>query len=225
MPVYNTQKDKLRIREYGRNTQNLIHKAKEIQDREERKAYIEKIVDMIITMYPNSKNVDDYRIIIWSHVFQIADYDLDIDKPDDFPDPRNKRKADVLPYPQKSRRMRHYGKTIQKMIDKAIEMKDEEKRNEFLEVIVSFMKMSYIQWNRDNVSDEVIAEEFVKISKGALEIPQGLNFDLLESSHSRISSNARTNNNNKNRSNRKNIKSKHQRNRNFSKNKNRKKTI
>lgn len=220
MNIYNTQKEKLKIREYGRNAQNMINHAKTIADKEQRTAYIEKIVQLIVSMYPNSKNMEDYKLKVWSHVLQIADFDLDIDTPNDLPDPRDKRRPDILSYPKKSKRMRHYGKNIKLMIDKAKTMEDPEKQKEFLEVIASFMKMSYSVWNRENVSDEVIAEEFLKISEGELALPDDLNYDRLNLPLRRKSNNNKKNNRGSKSSNRKNTKPKNQRNRNFSKNRN-----
>ena len=179
MADYNTQKDGLFIREYGRNTQNLINQAKKIEDREERQAYIEKIVRLIMSMHPHTRNVDDYRLKVWSHVLKMADYDLDIDIPDNLPDARTKRKPDHVAYPKKTRRLRHYGRNVIIMIEKAKGMEDKEKQEAYIAVIAAYMKMSYKTWNRENVNDEVIFEEFAKLAKGELEVPPGTNIDSL----------------------------------------------
>ena len=96
MKVYNTQKDHLIIREYGRNTQNLINHAKTIEDPEKRQLYVEKVVKLIISMYPHTRNVEDYRLKVWSHVLKMADFELDVDLPDNLPDSRLKRKPDPI---------------------------------------------------------------------------------------------------------------------------------
>ena len=179
MAVYNTQKDGLFIREYGRNTQNLINQAKKIEDREERQAYIEKIVRLIMSMHPHTRNVDDYRLKVWSHVLKMADYDLDVDIPNNLPDARKKRKPDKVAYPKKTKRLRHYGRNVIIMIEKAKGMEDKEKQEAYITVIAAYMKMSYKTWNRENVNDEVIFQEFAKLAKGELEVPPGTNIDSL----------------------------------------------
>lgn len=181
MADYNTQKDHLVIREYGRNTQNLINHAKTIEDREQRQAYVEKIVDMILTMHPNTKNIDDYRIKVWSHVMQMADYKIDVKTPDNLPDSRLKRKPDKVNYPQNINEWRYYGRNVKTMINKALKMEDMEKKEAFMAVIGAYMKMSYKSWNRDNVNDEVIFEEFAKMTKGEMRIPRGTDIDFLVS--------------------------------------------
>lgn len=179
MADYNTQKEGLLIREYGRNTQNLINQAKEVEDKEERQAYIEKIVRLIMSMHPHTRNVDDYRLKVWSHVLKMADYDLDVEIPDNLPDARTKRKPDKMIYPQNTKRLRHYGRNVRIMIDKAKGMEDKEKQEAYITIIAAYMKMSYKTWNRESVTDDVIFKEFAKLAKGELEVPEGANIDSL----------------------------------------------
>jgi hypothetical protein len=179
MADYNTQKDQLLIREYGRNTQNLINHAKTIEDKAERQAYVEEIVRLIMTMHPHTRNVDDYELKIWSHVLKMADYDLDVDEPANLPDARARRKPDKVSYPVNTRRLRHYGANVRTMIEKAKQMEDKEQQEAYIAVIGAYMKMSYKAWNRESVQDEVIYEEFAKLSRGELKIPEGTNLDSL----------------------------------------------
>lgn len=179
MAEYNTQKDHLLIREYGRNTQNLINHAKTIEDKEKRQAYIEEIVRLIMSMHPHTRNVDDYELKVWSHVLKMANYDLDVEEPDNLPDARTRRKPDKVNYPISTRRLRHYGANVRTMIEKAKKMEDKEKQEAYIAVIGAYMKMSYKSWNRESVQDEVIYEEFAKLSRGELKIPEGTNLDSL----------------------------------------------
>ncbi|BDS15168.1 DUF4290 domain-containing protein [Aureispira anguillae] len=179
MADYNTQKEHLIIREYGRNTQNLINHAKTIEDQEERQIYIEKIVRLIMSMHPHTRNVDDYRLKVWSHVLKMADYELEVDLPENLPDARKKRKPDQVSYPKNTKRLRHYGRNVRIMIEKAKKMEDKEQQDAYVAIIGAYMKMSYKAWNRENVNDEVIFEEFAKISRGELVIPEGTNIDSL----------------------------------------------
>jgi|GEM_PF-180123 len=179
MASYNTQKEHLIIREYGRNTQNLINHAKTIEDRAERQKYVERIVHMIMSMHPHTRNLDDYRLKVWSHVLQMADYDLDVDIPDNLPDARARKKPDKVHYPKKIRKLRHYGKNVKTMIDKAKVMENQEHKDAYIGIIGAYMKMSYRTWNRENVNDEVIFQEFKRIAQDELEIPEGMNIDSL----------------------------------------------
>lgn len=217
MEEYNTQRSPLIIKEYGRNTQSLIEHAITIEDKEERQAFVETIVKLIMDMYPHTRNIDDYRLKVWSHILQMSDYQLEVDYPDNIPNTKERKKPEKVPYPANTNRYRHYGQNVRELIRKALEMKDEEKRAEFIKVIAAYMKLSFKTWNRDNVTDDLIREEFSRLTGGELEIEEGVDLNYLitpskrnnnkssdrrysnKSSNDRYSSNKRSNNNNRNR--------------------------
>jgi len=178
MSDYNTQRDKLIIREYGRNTQNLITHAKTIEDKDERQAFVEEIVRLIMSMHP-VRNMEDYRLKVWSHVLQMADYELNVDIPDNIPSTKVRKVPDRMEYPAKHRRFRHYGHNVRTMIERAKNMEDEDKKEAFIRVIASYMKMAYKEWNRNNVNDEIIHKEFEELAKGDVEIPDDANLNKL----------------------------------------------
>lgn len=192
--IYNTDKTPIIVREFGRNMQKMIIYAKALEKKEDRQEAIERIVELVLDMYPTTnRNIDDYRIKIWSHVMQICDYDLDIDVPEYVPKKPKAIKPDLIPYPSNKIRFRHYGRGIQNLINKAVEMEDEEKQAAFIQVIASFMKMSYKLWNRGNASDDVIQKEMIKMSKGQLKVPEDMNIDyLLQPSQKRSGGNKKT---------------------------------
>lgn len=177
---YNTSRPDIIIPEYGRNIQLLIEHAKVVEDREERQLFVETIVELIQQLYPQSRNIDDYVAKLWSHIFRIADYDLDVTPPCEILSKEDVyKRPDPLPYPGNKIKYRHYGKNIQEMIQKAAEMEDEEIKEDYVQVIGSYMKMSYNTWNQSNVSDEMIRKNLAEISNGELELEENTNIDGL----------------------------------------------
>ena len=177
---YNTSRPDIIIPEYGRNIQLLIEHAKVVEDREERQLFVETIVELIQQLYPQSRNIDDYVAKLWSHIFRIADYDLDVTPPCEILSKEDVyKRPDPLPYPGNKIKYRHYGKNIQEMIQKAAEMEDEEMKEDYVQVIGSYMKMSYNTWNQSNVSDEMIRKNLAEISNGELELEENTNIDGL----------------------------------------------
>lgn len=210
---YNSSRAELIISEHGRHVQKLIKHARTIADKEERQAFIEEVIDLMHQMNPQNKNVQEYRLRLWRHMFRIADYDIDVTPPEGVSSTEQgveEQKVD-LPYPQKEFRFRHYGNTIQLMVAKAIAMEDEEKRQEFTEVIAAYMKLAYRTWNREHyVNDEIIKNDLVKISKGKLELPEDFKIGNIggpltkapintKPSKGRSGGKGRSNNNGKNR--------------------------
>jgi hypothetical protein len=180
MQEYHTAKEPIIVREFGRNFQKMILFAKALPDRERRQAAIDKIVEMILEMYPvNNRNVDDYKLKIWSHILQICDYELDVETPDNIPPKKEAKKPEQVPYPSGGIRYKHYGKGIQRLLEKASQIEDPEVKEELIKVTGAFMKMCYKNWNRDNASDDVVAQEMKILSGGEIHLDEATNINFL----------------------------------------------
>lgn len=172
---YNSKRELLEIPEYGRHVQKLIAHAKTIEDREYRQAFVERIINLMHQMNPQNKNVIEYRENLWRHVFRIANYELDVTPPSGIiPQPKGPDdRPEIMPYPQSEFRFRHYGKNVQAMIKKAILMENGPIKDGFINSIGNYMKLAYRTWNREHyVNDEIIKQDLVAMSKGALSIPE-----------------------------------------------------
>lgn len=198
---YNSNREHLVIPEYGRNVQKMINYAKKLENKAERQAYIEKIIDMMQMMHPQSRSIEDYRERLWKHVYRIADYDLDVDYPyDDGPpsEEEKRKKPDQVPYPVTEARYRHYGHNVQVLIKKAMEMPDGTKQDGFVSTIGSYMKLAYRTWNKEHyVSDDVIKSDLKGLSKGKLTMDEDESIENLTKGGGGSSNN---NNNNRRRS-------------------------
>lgn len=179
---YNSQSEKLIIPEYGRHVQNLIGHVKTIEDKEERQAFAESVVNLMHQMNPQNKNVQEYRMRLWKHFFVIAGFELDVTPPngivlDEIKEPA---KPDKVEYPLEERRFRHYGKNVKTLIAKAIAMEDGPIKDGFVETIASFMKMAYKNWNREHyVSDEIVLADLATMSEGQLSVAENTSLDGL----------------------------------------------
>lgn len=175
---YNTSKTKLIIPEYGRNIQTLVNHAKTIEDKEYRQAFVEEIVKLVQNMHPQARNVDDYVAKLWSHIYKISGYDLDVDFPENVNlEPIESKRPKMIPYPDGNVKFRHYGRNVQEMIKKAANMEDEEKRDEFLQIIAAYMKMAYKSWNQPVVSDESIIRDLKELVGNQIDIDDDLSLD------------------------------------------------
>ena len=171
------------IPEYGRNVQTLIRHAREIEDVEERQAFVEKVVHLMMQMHPQNRNLDDYRTKMWKHVFRIADYDLPGVLPPNgiVPTPEDvRKKPDRIGYPHKDTRYRHYGFNVQSLVNKALSMEDGPIKEGFVQVIGSYMKLAYRTWNKEHyVSDDVIITDLDSLSEGKLKMVEDVSLDGL----------------------------------------------
>jgi hypothetical protein len=166
---YNSQRPELIISEYGRNIQKMIDHAIQLEQREERTKAAHAIVNAMVILNPQIKEYNDYKLKLWDHLFIMSDYKLDCDAPYPMPSPEKRAlKPEKVPYPTYNIKFRHYGTIIIKMIEEACNMADGPTKDQVTLMIANFMKQSYVNYNRDNVNDEVIVEHLKKISNGKL---------------------------------------------------------
>lgn len=213
--TYNSQRDLLTMPEYGRNVQNLIDHAKTIEDDKERQEVMERIVELMLQMNPQSKNLMEYKEKLWRHAFRIADYDINVNTPSGaVPSPEEiHHNADRLEYPVELRQFRHYGKNVKTMIKKAISMEDQEKKDAYTLVIANYMKLAYQTWSTDHfINDKMVREDLATISEGQLSLSEDQSLNVITVSAPKPKKNYKSNNkgsrNNKGKS---NYRSKHRR--------------
>ncbi|HZJ79457.1 MAG TPA: DUF4290 domain-containing protein [Dysgonamonadaceae bacterium] len=167
---YNTQLKKLILPEYGRNIQNMVEYCVKLEDKEQRTQCAYSIIDIMGNMFPHLRNVDDFRHILWDHLAIMADFQLDIEYPYEII-----KKEELIAHPHKieysrpTMKYRHYGKTLERMIAHAAEMPEGEEKEQLLRLLISQMKKSYTQWNRE-VDDAAILEDLDELSNGKIKL-------------------------------------------------------
>lgn len=168
--IYNTQKKKLALPEYGRNIQNMVDHCVAVENRDERKKCAYAVVDIMGQMFPHLRDVNDFKHILWDHLAIMSDFKLDIDYPyevitkeDLFSAPGH------LDYSRPTMKYRHYGKILERMIKIAAYMEDGDKKDHLQKLLVTQMKKSYTQWNKD-VEDEKIFHDLYEISEGKIKL-------------------------------------------------------
>ncbi len=170
MMEYNTTRNQLVIREYGRHIQRMVEHLLTIEDPERRQRNAQVVIELMGVLNPHLKNVEDFRHKLWDHLFLISDFKLDVESPYPIPTREKlKAKPEPLPYPKRYPRLLHLGKNLELVIDKALEEKNEEKRQGFANAIAYYMKLAYTNWHKDTVHDDNIQSELTSITKGQLE--------------------------------------------------------
>jgi hypothetical protein len=167
---YNTTRNHLTIREYGRHIQKMAEYVLTIEDREKRQKNANALVELMGFLNPQLKTVEDFRHKLWDHLFLITDFKLDVESPYPIPTRETLRPTpDPLPYPKRYPKYNHLGKNIEIVIDKALSEEDAEKRQGFANSIAYYMKLTYSNWHKELVHDDNIQTELSSITKGELE--------------------------------------------------------
>lgn len=167
---YNTTRNHLIIREYGRHIQKMVEYLLTLEDREKRQKNAYALIELMGFLNPHLKNVEDFRHKLWDHLFLISDFKLDVESPYPIPTSETlKAKPPILPYPKRYPKYNHLGKNIEIVIDKALQEEDGEKRQGFANAIAYYMKLTYSNWHKELVHDDNIQTELAAITKGELE--------------------------------------------------------
>lgn len=178
---YNTTRSDLILAEYGRNVQNMVKYIIDLPTKEERNKYAQAVIDLMGFLNPHLRDVADFKHKLWDHLHIISDYKIDVDSPYPKPTPEAALiKPKHIGYPQQKITYKHYGKTVEKLIAKTMEEENPERKSAMVQGIANFMKMAYVQWNKDNVADEVILKNLRELSGGNLELEENVNLQKVE---------------------------------------------
>ncbi len=181
---YNTKRNNLIIREYGRNIQKLVEDCVAIEDRKKRTrtAYaIVRIMSDVINSKENSNEAErsneDFWNKLWDHLFIMSGYRLDVDAPFPKPMPDTSEREFVKPsYNNKNKlRFRTYGINMQNLIRKVSEY-PEEVRQQFAPSLANHLKMMYLTYNRNSVNDLLIRHQLAELSDDRITLPDDFAF-------------------------------------------------
>ncbi|WP_020529262.1 DUF4290 domain-containing protein [Flexithrix dorotheae] len=162
---YNSTKEPLILMEYGRNVQKLVKYISSLEDKEERSKLAHTLINLMKQLNPSVKENNDNYQRIWDHLFIMSDFELDIDAPYPMPDKEILiSKPKKMEYKTTELRFKHYGRNIELLIAKAIEIEDVEEQERAILHLGKLMKSFYSSWNKENISDDVIVHHLYELS-------------------------------------------------------------
>ena len=171
--LYNTERVKLYIPEYGRNVQKMVDYLKTIEDREKRNAQARAIIKVMEILNPSVHLQDDYEHKLWDHLFIISGFDLDVDAPYPMPAPESlNERPEIVPIMNKPIKATHYGRNIESIIDLISEKEDGETKTAMIRSLAIYMRQQYLIWNKDTVADETKVPEGMTLGR----VDSGANF-------------------------------------------------
>lgn len=171
MNDYNSQRPALILKEYGRNMQMLVDHLRSLEDKEKRSEFAHLLIELMKLINPAARDSQESSQKLWDDLFIMSDFNLDIDSP--YPMPEREilnKKPDRLEYQSTEIRFKHYGRNIQLLIKKAIELEDPEDKEAAVIHIGRLMKSFQNTWNKDNVEDPTILKNIEKMSNNVLTI-------------------------------------------------------
>ena len=186
--LYNTERVKLYIPEYGRNVQKMVDYLKTIEDRQKRNEQAKAVIKVMEILNPAVHLQENYEQKLWDHLFIISGFDLDVDAPYSMPAPESLQERPMpVPIQKKPIKANHYGRNIESIIDLIAEQEEGEIKTSMIRSLAIYMRQQYLIWNKDTVSDETIFQDIEKLSDGRVKVPEGLQLGRMDnnSGHSR----------------------------------------
>ena len=172
---YNTQREPLKMSEYGRNILKMVEQLREIPDREKRTEQARAIIKTMEILNPQVRQQENWEQKLWDHLYMIAGFDLDVDSP--YPCPvKEDFETKPVPLPMKGTKIRatHYGRNIEKILDLLAAEPDGEVKTQMIRSLAIYMRQQYLIWNKDSVSDETIFADIEKLSEYKIKVPEGI---------------------------------------------------
>ena len=166
---YNTQREAIILKEYGRNVQKLVNYIRTLPDKEKRTEMATTLIELIKQLAPSVKEAFENPQRIWDDLYIIAGFNLDVNNPYPVPNPEVVfKKPARMTYPQSKVRFKHYGKNIEKLIHEALQKEDPKEQEEAVIYLGKLMKTFHGNWNKETIDDSVILKDIQLMSEGKL---------------------------------------------------------
>ena len=181
--LYNTERVRLYVPEYGRNVQKMVDYLKTIEDREKRNEQARTVIKVMEIINPAVHLQDDYEHKLWDHLHIISGFDLDVDSPYPVPAPESLNEEPLpVPIQKKPIKAVHYGRNIENIIELIALTEDGEIKTAMIRSLAIYMRQQYLIWNKDTVADETIFQDIERLSDYRIKVPEGLQLSRIDSS-------------------------------------------
>ena len=167
---YNTTREKLVLREYGRNFHKLIDHVKKIKEKEKRTDLSKLIIKLMNMAHPELKNQNEIEQKLWDDLHIMSNFELDVNSPYPIPEVDKLKGIERLEYPKNVIKFRHYGKKIELLIEEACKIKDSKEKESAIIHIGKIMKSFFGMWNKETIDNKVIIDNIKELSNGKLDI-------------------------------------------------------
>ena len=179
---YNTQRERIKLNEYGREIQQMVDYCVTIPDREERQVCAEAIIDTMRKMNPSDLNINDRMQTLWDHLALMSDFKLDIDYPVEITTAEHMAsKPEPVAYPNTRIPVRHYGRALFELFETLKTMEPGEERDTLVRMTANQMKRCLLLWGHGNGDDEKVADDLARFTDGVIQLDlDSFRFDKID---------------------------------------------
>ncbi len=167
---YNTQKESVVLKEYGRNIQMLAKYLNTIKDKDKRTQSARALIELMKQINPTARDTTEDSQKLWDDLFIMSDFELDINSP--FPKPERSilnRKPERISYKDRNIMYKHYGLNIQLLVEKIMTLESGTEKEGAILYLGRLIKSFSNIWNKENLDDDSVMENIFHLSGGNLE--------------------------------------------------------
>ena len=178
---YNTGCEKLRLKAYGRNIQQLVESCMTLPTKHERQLCAEEIITIMRRAIPSTQNQKDRIPVLWYHLALMSNFKLDIDYPVDIVrEDKMATPPDHIEYTNKRRMpIRHYGRLLFDIFQQLKEMPEGATRDRLVQITAGQMYRSLVMWGMATADKEKVASDLARFTDGVIQVdPQDLRFEV-----------------------------------------------
>ena len=178
---YNTGREKLRLKAYGRNIQQLVESCMTLPTKHERQLCAEEIITIMRRAIPSTQNQKDRIPVLWYHLALMSNFKLDIDYPVDIVrEDKMATPPDHIEYTNKRRMpIRHYGRLLFDIFQQLKEMPEGATRDRLVQITAGQMYRSLVMWGMATADKEKVASDLARFTDGVIQVdPQDLRFEV-----------------------------------------------
>lgn len=178
---YNTHRSKMRMPEYGRSIHLMVEHCKKIENRAERQACAETIINTMKMLRPDIRLQTDYKQRLWDHLAIMSNFELDIDYPYDVTNAkRASERPDPLPIVKRRIPVRHYGNLVFSTLDYICNMRPGPERDELVRLVANQMKRDLMTYGNASPDNDRVISDIANFTDGKIQIdPENFKFDYI----------------------------------------------
>lgn len=175
--TYNSQRDQLTLRQYGRTIQDMVAYCKTLDSRAQRQRCAEAIIGVMASMNPQVRQLPNYQQRLWEQLAAMADYELDIDFPCTIERPEEGDSHPApLKYPMQRIHFRHYGHLVEASMRKLQQIEDEGEREALVGQLANAMKQDLYDFNRGALDERKIRADIANYTDDEVQLQDDFNF-------------------------------------------------
>ncbi|MFI3287455.1 MAG: DUF4290 domain-containing protein [Rikenellaceae bacterium] len=195
----------LLLPEYGRIVQRMVKYLLTIEDREKRNEQARIVIATMANVYPHAKrDTQEFKNMLYDHLFMISGFALDIDCEFEHPLPEQfSPTPQRVPYSQQGIVRKQYGALLPQIAREIAKIEDKDTQREMAENLVKFMRQKSYDYNQEYPSNELVIADLYDMSNGEIKLEASV-FEGVHLNTHRSKQNANKNRQNGNKNHQKN---------------------